>query len=95
MGNFSKEELAELVASAVTQALAERRKEIQCHPCMCSDNDAWEKHRQDHEVIERISKFLDRIENAKWAIGIAILLSMLGGVGAALWIGVKACVKGE
>lgn len=84
--------LAELVVEAVTQAMSERRQEVQ-HSCICSDAISKSKHEADHEIIRRIGKFLDRVENAKWGFLMFVLAAIVSGGAYALWEGVKSVVR--
>lgn len=88
-------EISDIVFNAVLQANSERRKEITAHSCICSDLDLRAKHAADHEVINRISQFLDRVENAKWGFLLLVFSGVISALLYALWLGIKQCVKGN
>lgn len=91
----SEERLAQMMGDVFTQKMSERRAEIVAHSCICSDLDAKAKHTADHEIIHRIGKFLDRVENAKWGFLMLILAVLVSSGAYALWEGIKATVKGK
>lgn len=88
----TRKALAELVVEAVTQAMAERRQEV-IHSCICSDAVAKKRHEDDHEIIRRIGKFLDRVENAKWGFLMFVLAAIVSGGSYALWEGIKSVAR--
>jgi hypothetical protein len=90
---FDEKVLADLVKIAVSEAIAERRQEIPVHTCICSDTIAKAKHEADHEIIRRIGKFLDRVENAKWSFFMLVITAAVSSAAYALWEGVKSVVK--
>lgn len=95
MTDFTPEEkkLAGLITDAVAQAIAERRQEIMNHTCICADVISKAKHEADHEIIRRIGKFLDRVENAKWGFLFLVLGVLVSGGAYAFWEGIKSVVK--
>lgn len=97
----TRQELEQIVGDAVTQAISERRKEaaptVPTLPtvCFCSDPAAAARHSAEHEIMRRLGRFLDRVENAKWGFLMLVLAVIISGGFFALWEGIKSSVKGN
>jgi hypothetical protein len=95
---ITEEALTLIVDKAVRGALERRIEDYVpfpevAHTCICSDVNSKSKHEADHEIIRRIGRFLDRVENAKWGFLIIVFGAIVSGGLYALWEGIKSVVK--
>ena len=88
------ERLAQIVTDAVTEAMVERRKKIAPFYCFCEDPGASARHKADHEIIRKLGRTLDRIEDTKWKFAMLVITVLVSGFLIATWEGVSGIIKG-
>lgn len=48
---------------------------------------------EERQALKELSKFLQRVDNTKWAFGVAVIIGMAMFCGGALWVGIKQLVR--
>ena len=90
MNDEQIEKLAKSVATETVNALSAADK--QCD--FCGTEERRVNHRQEHEFLRTLIKIADKMENAKWGIGTAVLKALLiAGILGALAFAWKHGVK--
>ena len=89
-----EEKLTQIVIDAVTEAIANRRKKISPFYCFCDDPGASARHKADHEIIRKLGRTLDRIEDTKWKFAMLVMAVVVSGFLIATWEGISGIIKG-
>lgn len=102
-GITTREELSQLIAESVAQAIAERREEVarmasdtpdNPQLCVCSEPENRRRHESEHEALRNFIRFLERLENAKWKAWLIVIGLILTAIGYSIFEGAKACLRG-
>ena len=75
----SREDLKEIIHEVVVVMTRNH------HNCLLSE--------EERRALKDLSMFLKRIENTKWAFGVAVFIGLAMFAGGALWVGIKELVK--
>lgn len=49
--------------------------------------------KEERHALKELSQFLKRVDNTKWALGVALLIGTAVFLGGALWVGIKQLVR--
>lgn len=77
---INKSDLREVISEIIDQANGD-------HFCHLSQ--------EERHALKELSRFLKRVDNTKWAFGVAVLIGAAMFLGGALWVGIKQLVKSQ
>lgn len=78
MSRLTPEEMA-LITEAVTEAVLKATSNSKCGLCT-SDKVEVVRHNRHHDLIDRLEKFLDRLDSFRWKTASGIIVTVVSAV---------------